>query len=163
MRLLPVSPGNIRQLSDPAELVDSGGQRYSLAAGTNYILAHQTMSRSPAWIPRPDTFLPDRWIRGSSLHHTIHPFLSLPFGWATPLFNHFQPECDWCRFGPRMCIGRRLAWLELTAVLAVLLNRFTFGWTGPELETKSEILNFPVLPLHFTLTPRQDRPPGSDL
>ena len=67
----------------------------------------------------------------------INPFVSLPFG-----------------FGPRMCIGKRISWMEISSVLAALLRRFEVGWEGPELNTKTEILVFPRTPLCFTFRAR---------
>ena len=43
-----------------------------------------------------DRFIPERWIKGHPLESTHHPYTALPFG-----------------FGKRMCIGRRLAELEM--------------------------------------------------
>ena len=59
------------------------------------------MSNSEAWVENPDQFIPERWSRRQSCDQSvvtnqIHPFVSLPFG-----------------FGPRMCIGRRLASMEV--------------------------------------------------
>ena len=68
---------------------------------------------------------------------TIHPFVSLPFG-----------------FGPRMCIGKRLATMEASILVARLVSRYKLGWTGPPLEIKCDILVFPDSPLAFTFQKR---------
>ena len=52
-------------------------------------------------------FQPERWLRGSPTYHNAHPFAALPFG-----------------FGPRMCIGRRFAELEVFIVVIKLLQKF---------------------------------------
>ena len=44
---------------------------------------------------------PERWIRSSSSKQQRHPFSFTPFG-----------------FGPRMCIGRRVAELEMELLIA---------------------------------------------
>ncbi|XP_075534359.1 putative cytochrome P450 12a5, mitochondrial [Dermacentor variabilis] len=62
------------------------------------------------------TFLPERWLQRSSEqeHHsgkakpwTLHPFASLPFG-----------------TGPRTCIGKRIAEMELCTLLTQVLKRY---------------------------------------
>uniref|UniRef100_A0A8C5IIB8 CP27B protein n=1 Tax=Junco hyemalis TaxID=40217 RepID=A0A8C5IIB8_JUNHY len=55
-------------------------------------LCHYATSRDSRYFPAPDTFRPERW---------LHPFASLPFG-----------------LGPRSCVGRRLAELQLHMALA---------------------------------------------
>uniref|UniRef100_A0A8U8BWQ1 Uncharacterized protein n=1 Tax=Geospiza parvula TaxID=87175 RepID=A0A8U8BWQ1_GEOPR len=54
-------------------------------------LCHYATSRDSRFFPAPDAFRPERW----------HPFASLPFG-----------------LGPRSCVGRRLAELQLHMALA---------------------------------------------
>nr|XP_054919790.1 probable cytochrome P450 12c1, mitochondrial [Dermacentor andersoni] len=65
---------------------------------------------------RATTFLPERWLQRSSEqeHHsgkaklwTLHPFASLPFG-----------------TGPRTCIGKRIAEMELCTLLTQVLKRY---------------------------------------
>lgn len=64
----------------------------------------------PEHFPRPDEFLPERWLRNNDNTNVkaskeAHPFAYMPFG-----------------FGPRTCIGRRFAELEMeTLTLKVIL------------------------------------------
>lgn len=58
----------------------------------------------PEFVTEPERFMPERWMKqstasDSTLH--IHPFASLPYG-----------------HGPRMCLGRRFADLEMQILLA---------------------------------------------
>lgn len=58
----------------------------------------------PEFVTEPEKFLPERWMKqtasnDATLH--IHPFASLPYG-----------------HGPRMCLGRRFADLEMQILLA---------------------------------------------
>jgi cytochrome P450 len=51
--------------------------------------------------PQADKFIPERWIKGDPQYNTkTHPFVTMPFG-----------------FGPRMCIGRRFAELEIETLV----------------------------------------------
>ncbi|NXY52401.1 CP27B protein, partial [Ceuthmochares aereus] len=61
-------------------------------------LCHFATSRDGRVFPAPDSFQPERWLRGDA---TRHPFASLPFG-----------------VGKRSCVGRRLAELEIHMALA---------------------------------------------
>ncbi|NWV00615.1 CP27B protein, partial [Upupa epops] len=61
-------------------------------------LCHYSTSRDGRYFPAPDSFLPERWLLRDG---TRHPFASLPFG-----------------VGPRSCVGRRLALLEVHQALA---------------------------------------------
>ncbi|NXR54689.1 CP27B protein, partial [Hippolais icterina] len=59
-------------------------------------LCHYAMSRDSRFFPAPDAFRPEH-----TPGHLRHPFASLPFG-----------------LGPRSCVGRRLAELQLHMALA---------------------------------------------
>ncbi|NXS15281.1 CP27B protein, partial [Mystacornis crossleyi] len=78
-------------------------------------LCHYATSRDSRFFPAPDAFCPERWLRHGDTGDTPgdpgdtpghppgpgHPFASLPFG-----------------LGPRSCVGRRLAELQLHMALA---------------------------------------------
>ncbi|NXH48149.1 CP27B protein, partial [Dicaeum eximium] len=75
-------------------------------------LCHYATSRDSRFFPVPDAFCPERWLRHRDTGDTPgdtpgrpsgprHPFASLPFG-----------------LGPRSCVGRRLAELQLHMALA---------------------------------------------
>ena len=67
LRMMPAALGNMRQLTKPLLLTPTNTENtYQLAPGTNYILAHQTMTRSEDWVKQPTQFRPERWIRGST-------------------------------------------------------------------------------------------------
>ena len=83
MRMLPVAPANIRyynidqksvqnficrQLSIPLSIGSDSSGMYRCEAGTTYILCHQTMSTSHTWVKCPQTFMPERWIKGNHLY-----------------------------------------------------------------------------------------------
>ena len=93
------------------DLILSG---YQIPAGTElHLLAYQ-MSRDESVFEEPNVFRPERWLRGKKVNIQNRKFLeakevfsSLPFG-----------------FGTRMCIGRRIAELELHLLLARIVQQF---------------------------------------
>ena len=63
------------------------------------------MSQMEEYFPNPQNFLPERWVKGHPQEGKHHPYASLPFG-----------------FGTRMCIGRRLAELEMWQLTAKVID-----------------------------------------
>ncbi|XP_068853599.1 25-hydroxyvitamin D-1 alpha hydroxylase, mitochondrial [Aphelocoma coerulescens] len=117
LRLYPVIPANARVVPDRDIRVGD----YLLPRQTLITLCHYATSRDSRFFPAPNAFRPERWLRhrdtgdtpgdpGDTPGHppgTGHPFASLPFG-----------------LGPRSCVGRRLAELQLHMALAQILLRF---------------------------------------
>ena len=81
------------------------------------------MGRNEHLFDDPDSFKPERWLRDTeqSMSEIMDPFASLPFG-----------------FGQRMCIGRRLAELELYLLLARIVQEF--GIEHPDDENIEPVL-----------------------
>ena len=130
LRLHPISVGVSRHTTQ--ECVLSG---YQIPPGTLLISQNQVSCRLPEFCPGkdPNSFDPERWTRESKRQHPIDPYLSLPFG-----------------FGPRMCIGRRLAEQSILVLLNKLLQRYELTWIGtPHLDCVSNLINRPEHPLHF--------------
>nr|XP_021392499.1 25-hydroxyvitamin D-1 alpha hydroxylase, mitochondrial [Lonchura striata domestica] len=124
-RLYPVIPANARVVPDRDIRVGD----YLVPRQTLITLCHYTTSRDSRFFPAPDTFLPERWLRHRDTGDTAgdtpgdtpgdipgdtpgpgHPFASLPFG-----------------LGPRSCVGRRLAELQLHMALAQVGVRCPLG------------------------------------
>ncbi|XP_051627568.1 25-hydroxyvitamin D-1 alpha hydroxylase, mitochondrial [Manacus candei] len=121
LRLYPVIPANARVVPDR----DIRVGEYLVPRQTLITLCHYATSRDSRFFPAPDTFRPERWLRhrdpGDGFGDTPgdpsdtpgaapgpgHPFASLPFG-----------------LGPRSCVGRRLAELQLHMALAQILLQF---------------------------------------
>ena len=71
--------------------------------------AHQLIGQLDEYFPNAKSFVPERWIKGDPQESHHHPYTLLPFG-----------------FGTRMCIGRRIAELEmwqLTIKVFIIVNR----------------------------------------
>ncbi|XP_053860577.1 25-hydroxyvitamin D-1 alpha hydroxylase, mitochondrial [Vidua macroura] len=118
LRLYPVIPANARVVPD----CDIRVGDYLVPRQTLITLCHYATSRDSRFFPAPDAFRPERWLRHRDTGDTPgdtpgdapgdalgprHPFASLPFG-----------------LGPRSCVGRRLAELQLHMALAQILLRF---------------------------------------
>ena len=65
------------------------------------VVMHQVMGELEKYFPNPKSYIPERWIKGDPHESHHHPYTLLPFG-----------------FGTRMCIGRRLAELEMWQLTA---------------------------------------------
>ena len=88
------------------------------------------MGEDPKQFPEPEKFIPERWIVHKK---NIHPF-------SVRNFSH----------GPRMCIGKRFAELEIQVAVTKLLQNFTIEWAANyEMETVNDLVNTPEKPLVF--------------
>ncbi|KAM7306970.1 cytochrome P450 3A4-like [Ixodes scapularis] len=75
-----------------------------IPAGTTLIAPAWHIHRNPEYWPEPSRFLPERFAEG---HPERHPMAYFPFG-----------------IGPRTCIGRRLALIELKMSICKILRDF---------------------------------------
>ena len=79
-----------------------------------------------------DKFIPERWTEHKE---TIHPMTARIFG-----------------HGPRMCLGKRLAELEIQLAVVKLLQNFRIEWADPDvsaLEPRVGAVNSPNKKLQF--------------
>ncbi|KAJ3360865.1 hypothetical protein GGF31_002612 [Allomyces arbusculus] len=124
MRLYAIISSNSRFI--PRDTVVGG---YLVPAGTEVMYGVEVMSHDPKYFANPESFNPDRWDAKD-----IHPFASLPFG-----------------FGPRMCVGRRIAEMEMAVFLAHLLRRFEIMPSPPPTDLVFNLVtaNEKPMPLKF--------------
>ena len=99
---------------------------YHVPAGTQIYILSDAMSRSEDLFPNANSFMPERWLRGEN-QSDINAFASLPFG-----------------FGTRMCLGRRLAELELQLLLVRIMQNFRLEY--PPNETLGKFLRGVTIP-----------------
>ena len=127
-RLHPISVGVGRKLATNG--VFSG---YEIPAGTQIVTQNQISCRLEVFCPiKPNEFYPDRFLNKKE---RLHPFLSLPFG-----------------FGPRMCIGRRMAELSIQILLLRLAQNFHFEFNGNgPVGCKTFLINQPDVPIKLKL------------
>ncbi|XP_034023443.1 1,25-dihydroxyvitamin D(3) 24-hydroxylase, mitochondrial [Thalassophryne amazonica] len=99
MRLSPSVPFTSRTLDKDTVLGD-----YTIPKGTVLMINSHAVSTSEEYFDDEKQFKPERWLRENS---TINPFAHIPFG-----------------IGKRMCIGRRLAELQLQLAMCWLVRDF---------------------------------------
>ena len=95
-RMMPAA-GGLGRITQK-DMVLSG---YQIPTGTRVTFLTMVPMNSEKHFENPDTFVPERWLRGCSQHNDAHPYAFIPFG-----------------HGARMCIGRRFAELEIQ-ILAI--------------------------------------------
>ena len=121
-RLEPVIVGNLRRLADNVVL---GG--YQVPSDHYVVMAQYIMSNNDKNFGKSQQFIPERFLKtdGNTEIKSKQPFAFLPFG-----------------FGPRMCIGKRLAELEIETLLSRTIRNFEVGWEyGPPEFGRNTFLN----------------------
>ncbi|GAB1867130.1 hypothetical protein CAJAP_08209 [Camponotus japonicus] len=132
LRLFPVSIGNLRTI--PTDVCIGG---YKIPAGINVLACHLLIAMEPTQFPRPQEYIPERWIRGDTEFPSAreaHPFAYMPFG-----------------FGPRTCAGRRFAEMELETLLLTVIRNFRIEWHHGPLKYESRYINTLASPMRFKL------------
>eukprot|EP00794_Sanderia_malayensis_P010288 gene10288-11347_t len=113
LRLYPVFFRTSRLLS--ADAVICG---YEVPAGTQIHMMNHAMARREDLFEKADSFIPHRWLRDDN-GLNLDPYASLPFG-----------------YGVRMCLGRRLAELEMQILLVKILQNFNLKISTDHVVTK---------------------------
>jgi cytochrome P450 len=101
LRIYPPTPVLINR--EAVTEVEIGG--YGLARGSLVILSPYVTQRDPRWFPEPESFDPDRF--GPGRVESIPEYAYFPFG-----------------AGPHVCVGNTFAMMEITLVVATLVQRF---------------------------------------
>lgn len=133
LRMYPVTVFTSRVLNE--EIVLCG---YCIPAEVTVFAMLYTMGRDPKNFPDPLAFKPERWLRKEN-SETIHNFSWLPFG-----------------FGPRSCIGRRIAELEMHLLLARISQSFIL--TPADDEIQKSVVRGILVPDKPVLVNFADRP-----
>lgn len=113
LRLFP--PASSLRQGEPGFFVrDNNGRQYP-TQGCLVWCVHHAIQRNSTYWPRPDEFLPDRWLVPKD--HPLYPV-----------------EGTWRPFelGPRQCIGQQLAILELKLVVVMTARKFDVSPTYDE-------------------------------
>ncbi|XP_032456486.1 cytochrome P450 CYP12A2-like [Nasonia vitripennis] len=113
-----------------------------ILAQMDVIACHNLLSQDEEQFPRANDFIPERWIRGSKEIQSAkeaHPFTFMPFG-----------------FGPRACIGRRFAELEMETLIAKVIRQFELDWKHGPLVVHDRYINTVSTALQFKITDREN-------
>ncbi|XP_017880985.2 probable cytochrome P450 6a21 [Ceratina calcarata] len=112
----------IKICTEECELEGSDGLKCRVKPGTEIIIPIYGLQKDPRYWSDPETFDPDRF--SEERKHEIDKMTFMPFG-----------------EGPRMCVGMRLALLQIKCCLAILLKGYKL-----ELSAKTKL---PLKLLHF--------------
>ncbi|XP_074532985.1 cholesterol side-chain cleavage enzyme, mitochondrial isoform X2 [Halichoeres trimaculatus] len=127
LRLHPVAVSLQRYISEDIII-----QNYHIPSGTLVQLGLYAMGRDPKVFFHPEQYLPSRWLRTET-----HYFRSLGFG-----------------FGPRQCLGRRIAETEMQIFLIHMLENFRVEkQRHVEVQSTFELILLPEKPIILTLKP----------
>nr|XP_019551560.2 LOW QUALITY PROTEIN: cytochrome P450 CYP12A2-like [Aedes albopictus] len=133
IRLFPPVGGNFRATGKDIVL-----QGYRIPKGTDVAMGSMVAQQSDRFVPRAKEFLPERWLKtkepGCPHSKEAHPFAYLPFG-----------------NGPRTCVGRRLAMLEMEILVARITRMFEYRWNYEDLKIQTTLVNTPVNDLKFQM------------
>lgn len=128
-RLYPVVSVNARGVGQ--DVVLSG---YEVPKGSGVGMPIHVLMQDQKYFKNPQQYIPERWIKGSDLYKgTSDPFIYLPFG-----------------FGPRSCIGKRIANMEIEVALINIIRNFKVEFNYPtDNAFRSTTVNVPNIPLRF--------------
>lgn len=118
LRLFPPSPASQQRIVPRGGATIDG---YYLPAGSTVAVPPWASTRSKLNFCEPDEFRPERWLGEDAKYANDRLGVSLPFG-----------------TGPRVCIGKNLAYLEMRLLTAHLLWHFDIE-LAPEYRDKNSV------------------------
>lgn len=133
MRLYPAAWGGVREALGDDELCG-----HHIPAGMPIVFSQYVTHRHPEFWPEPEEFLPHRFAEANAQDR--HRFAYFPFGG-----------------GPHLCIGQDMALVELTIVVAMIVQRFRLRLApGAEVRPKALLDLVPANGVRLELTARRD-------
>jgi cytochrome P450 len=136
LRLYPPAIGTLAR-ENPEALTIGGAH---IPKGSFLYTFSYVTHRDPRWFPEPERFDPDRF--SPERESQIPQFAYFPFGG-----------------GPRVCIGMHLSMMEMTLVLATILQRFRLALApGQTVRPKVVFSLRPEKPIRFQLVKRSPAP-----
>lgn len=119
LRLFPPSPASQQRIVPRGGATIDG---YHVPAGTTVAVPPWVSTHSPLNFHNPYEFRPERWLGEDNEFSNDRLNASLPFG-----------------TGPRVCIGRNLAYMEMRLISANLLFNFDIELDRGEYEAKNDV------------------------
>ena len=101
MRLYPAGWAFERSACEDTTL---GGEL--VGRGSRLLFSPFLMHRNPRFWAEPEMFKPERFVDGEIFPTGVHKYAYIPFG-----------------VGPRSCIGSRMAWVEMSMVLEMIMKQ----------------------------------------
>ncbi|XP_061078481.1 cholesterol side-chain cleavage enzyme, mitochondrial-like isoform X1 [Conger conger] len=127
LRLHPVAVNLQRYITQDIVI-----QNYHIPSGTLVQLGLYAMGRDHQIFQRPEQYRPSRWLQGNARY-----FRSLGFG-----------------FGPRQCLGRRIAETEMQLFLIHMLEKFKIENQGEvDMRSTFALIIIPEKPIVLTIRP----------
>ncbi|EEB11516.1 cytochrome P450, putative [Pediculus humanus corporis] len=141
LRIKPVIIGNGRSLTSNAII-----NNYQIPKGTHVIFPHYVVGNLPEYFPKPQEFIPERWLKSSSgkfgekcpHENKIHRFASLPFG-----------------YGRRTCLGRRFAEIELKILISKIFRKYKVSYNYGLIKYQVQSTYKSSHPIYFHLKKRK--------
>ncbi|XP_029664336.1 probable cytochrome P450 6a13 [Formica exsecta] len=105
-RIVPITGFMTKRCTEKFELKGSDGLVCHVQPGTEILIPVQGLQKDPRYWEDPEVFDPERF--SPDRKHSIEKFAFLPFG-----------------EGPRICVGMRMALLQIKAGLATILRKYS--------------------------------------
>lgn len=101
-------------------------------------MCNQPLHHMVEYFAESHNFRPERWLReaGNEPLRCSHSFVYMPFG-----------------FGPRMCIGKRTAEMEVQLLVARVLRSYRLEWHHPPMAFVDGVVIVPGSPLRLRMIP----------
>lgn len=135
LRITPITPANFRLTGCDVVL-----SNFRIPKGTGVSMEMMPLTNSDTYFPQSSKFLPERWLKSgeAACPHAkgTNPFVYLPFG-----------------FGPRTCIGKRIAEMEMETLMTRLIRNYKISWYGEDLKYTSNIILIPAGDMRFKFEP----------
>lgn len=136
MRMKPIAIGNIRLMQKDTVL-----SNYKIPKGVEVVMPNFYLCQQDKYFSQAEKFIPERWLKSDDGKQPetkmAHPFVYMPFG-----------------FGPRMCLGRRFAELELETLLTKMVRNFHVEYNYGDMKFQARLLYTPISPLKYKFVDR---------
>eukprot|EP00924_Labyrinthula_sp_SR-Ha-C_P001287 augustus_masked-scaffold_7-processed-gene-19.97-mRNA-1 protein AED:1.00 eAED:1.00 QI:0/-1/0/0/-1/1/1/0/436 len=105
---------------------------YLIPKGMEILILPYLLHRNPKYYNKPDEFLPERWLEDFKVGEEVSLQTQVSLAGKTKAYFPFS-------LGKRICVGRKLALLEIRVILLNVLKHFEVSLPPVQPETFSEI------------------------